>query len=348
MFNPRIQRLERMIEGMPVSGEVPQPSVADEGKVISVDSSGEYVLEDLPSEVPEPSVADEGKVISVDSSGEYVLEDLTSEVPEPSVADEGKTIVVNSEGEYVLDNAPSGLPSYTDADIGKTLNVASIENPPVVSVVFPEQSVTTSTPIQLYGQTAYYGVVNNANVSLINTDDTYDLTVDNQEYEVSFANEGGALLALEFDAGVAILVEDNSCKMVAFTDNETHVIKLEKTTYSRTGKPVWGADSIAIINFIFNYDTNSYTCDKTYSELEELTAEGYEIYANIVTCYEPVRIKKYLDLGGYVYGANVIGSVTNASTSKTYLRCGNCKIEDDDTVSVTWTSHIELTAGDTP
>lgn len=103
-FNARIHRLEKMVENMPSGSEVPQPSVADYGKVIGVDENGEYSLENVPQEVPTPTEIDAGKVVKVNASGTgYELEDFPQEVPTPSVNDEGKVLVVDSSGtEYVL------------------------------------------------------------------------------------------------------------------------------------------------------------------------------------------------------------------------------------------------------
>ena len=59
---------------------LPTPTALDEGKIISVDSSGSYVLIDNPSSgetenLPDPSEADEGKILSVGADGNYILTD---------------------------------------------------------------------------------------------------------------------------------------------------------------------------------------------------------------------------------------------------------------------------------
>lgn len=59
---------------------LPTPTALDEGKIISVDTSGNYVLIDNPSSgetenLPDPSEADEGKIISVGVDGNYILTD---------------------------------------------------------------------------------------------------------------------------------------------------------------------------------------------------------------------------------------------------------------------------------
>ena len=59
---------------------LPTPTALDEGKIISVDAFGNYVLIDNPSSgetenLPDPSESDEGKVLSVGADGNYILTD---------------------------------------------------------------------------------------------------------------------------------------------------------------------------------------------------------------------------------------------------------------------------------
>lgn len=60
--------------------EIPTPEAADAGKVLTVDSEGDYELSAVPTEVPTPVVADAGKVLTVDSEGDYELATPESQI----------------------------------------------------------------------------------------------------------------------------------------------------------------------------------------------------------------------------------------------------------------------------
>lgn len=99
--------------------ELPETGVEDAGDVLMVNEEGEWAKGEIiiPQEVPTPTAADIGKIVSVVSDGdegaEYGLEDIPSEVPVPAVADSGKVISVNASGEYELTTPVSGA-SFID------------------------------------------------------------------------------------------------------------------------------------------------------------------------------------------------------------------------------------------
>lgn len=58
--------------------------------------------------LPEATSEDEGKVISVDATGGYVLSTIESELPAATSEDEGKVVTVSQDGSYELAEAGGG------------------------------------------------------------------------------------------------------------------------------------------------------------------------------------------------------------------------------------------------
>lgn len=233
----------------------------------------------------------------------------------------------------------SSLPSYTSSDVGKVLTVGEAKNPPVSTVVVPEQSVTTNAPITLYGQSAYYGVVNNANIGSVSTSDDYTLTVDGSDYETTFTLEqDNSFLATVFDAGVAIRISGDVCQMIAFTNNETHTIELVGVVETKTITAVWASNPLIVK--LSSGDSITYTADKTFAELQAANESGIPIMFSLGRWGIGLAPAEWYDIGS-AYTAHLLH--IRISNDKKYLEHGIATYSESG-ITVAWDYKIEMTA----
>lgn len=198
-FNARIQRLEKIVEDMPSGREVPQPSVADYGKVIGVDENGEYSLENVPKELPATTEIDAGKVVKVNASGT---------------------------GYELGEGGESGLPDFTLGDAGKVLTVDyGVTTTPTIAV--PEQTVVADGmhPVLL----------SNCLPDCFVPGFEISLVVNNQEYSATISAFGSVVVVIILD--FIVIFKDNDGNV--YFNSESGSYTVEATINVKDAEAVW-------------------------------------------------------------------------------------------------------------
>lgn len=88
-----IAELSDMVKNLQLNGTgsgLPEVDTTDEGKVLTVNSEGEWDAEDIPSELPEVTSAEAGEVLMVGDDGEWETAEIVVELPD--IANDGQEV----------------------------------------------------------------------------------------------------------------------------------------------------------------------------------------------------------------------------------------------------------------
>lgn len=93
-------KLNNMEQGIEDAFVAPAVTIADEGDVLTVNSSGAWAAAAPASQLPAVTSSDAGDVLTVNSSGEWAAAAPASQLPEVTAADQGKVLTVDSSGDW--------------------------------------------------------------------------------------------------------------------------------------------------------------------------------------------------------------------------------------------------------
>lgn len=131
---------------------LPDVDANDEGKILLVNSNGEWETSDPPTSLPEVDTDDSGKALIVAETGEWDVKELPKPLPETSQEDKGKILQVNENGNWQKADFPKSF-IMQDTITGYSY-ILEIQNGNLVTrQCFVEIRITTPPDITSY----YYG-----------------------------------------------------------------------------------------------------------------------------------------------------------------------------------------------
>lgn len=106
---PLIQALVavRYLQEYKSSSGLPDVTPSDQGKVLTVDGTGEWEALPPTGGLPAVTTADAGKILKVNNNGVWAKGVQDKELPTVTSSDEGKVLAVNSAGVWTAEAIPS-------------------------------------------------------------------------------------------------------------------------------------------------------------------------------------------------------------------------------------------------